>query len=660
MKHTVIIGAGPMGLYLAYKLHQAKVKHIVIYDPRTGEYVRPGHVNSAHFRKLDRALGKSSLSSSFGHIKDFERKLFKEISDLGIPAEKKEFVRFNEGAKKSIVVKNSDGDEEIIECDYVFDCTGSQRTLVNTMNHLITPAPFTLKPIKENVVIKQHLLAYVRMSEEDLDRIPAFGIMNQPDYFLTAEQHIKAVNRMRVLGWQDFGLPQLYGIYFGKGKVCLYMECPDNLPRSAYEDWVKIALDVSTNSTDITFSQLPPSRKYKSKPRLSSFIVNPGELEQAAFTSKKYPTLIPIGDAQTEPHYGLAQGITDGMDRVDAFMDHIEVLDGNIAYFDTDEYHEAIRKMMKSHKESIIDKYQRRDEYSYKMLQLAKTNYTEALTAAKGSSAETELTALVKEINARLAYQDALKLRVSLLIDGKEELSSSKHSTDVLVSKLIELAGLCIHAYENLPITFNADKIKSFTMFKHCAAHLKECGNRYVKAGNNLKAIDAYQEALKLYRYPGLELSLEQTTIQSNIVITYRKLNNHEAAIALGGMALSNTPKTTDFADIRKKLLYNVLKSFQTTIQAISADKVLEISLEKQKAILLLDTHPNLLELSSYTDFCSFFGKVVEPVSLSAAVPKPRHTSSNPATFLSGLTPDSLSEASDLNPVFIDSGCRIS
>lgn len=90
MKHTVIIGGGPIGLYLAYKLHKAKVKNIIIFDPRTGEYVRPGHVNLENFIKLERALGKTEFSTRFGHIKDFERALYKELLDLRIPAEKKQ------------------------------------------------------------------------------------------------------------------------------------------------------------------------------------------------------------------------------------------------------------------------------------------------------------------------------------------------------------------------------------------------------------------------------------------------------------------------------------------------------------------------------------------------------------------------------------------
>ena len=190
-------------------------------------------------------MKRTEFSTRFGHIKEFERTLFKEITALRIPAEKKRFVRFQEDdKKKGIIVNDAEGIEELIECDFVFDCTGSQRVLVNTINKLVTPAPFTIKPIHDNVTIRQNLLAYVQMTEADLNKVSSVYAMNRTAYFLTAEQQVNAVNRMRALGWKDFSLPQLYGAYFGKDKCCLYMECPDNLPTANYELWVKIALDV--------------------------------------------------------------------------------------------------------------------------------------------------------------------------------------------------------------------------------------------------------------------------------------------------------------------------------------------------------------------------------------------------------------------------------
>lgn len=640
-KPTVIIGAGPMGLYLAYKLKKAGITNIVIYDPRAGEYVRPGHINNSQFWKLEAVIGKKVPIKHRGHIKDFERALFKEITELKIPTEKKEFVRFGENArKKSIIIKSPDkvekktilnsagieeeiiertaGVEEEIECNFVFDCTGSRRTLVNTINALVSPPPFSIKPIRKNVAIKQHLIAYVHLAEKDLDRIPHTSETNHQSYF-TSEQHVAAVNQMRAFGWKDFSLPQLYGAYFGKDKSCLYMECPDKLEPSAYEAWVKTVIDVTTKTTDISFSQLPPFQKYAYKPRLGTYEVNPRELQQAAYESTKYPTIIPIGDSQTEPHPTLAQGIADGMRRVDEFIRKLEIFNGEIAYFDTSEYQQTIKELMKDHKESIIDRYDWRDMHSHKMLKLAKTNYTTALTLAQGLPEEEKLSKIVEEIDARLSYHDALELRATLLITGTDTLSTSKYKTEDLVSKLLVLATSLSHAYAYLPDTFASEKEHAFRMITQTAAYLKECGNRFIKAERNDKALEAYQHALKLYSHPGINASLEKVTIQSNIVITYRKLNKHDEAITHGCAALTLAPETTEFKEIRKKLLFNILKSLQTTVQTLDVDKVSEIDSTKQQAITLLDQHSNLLEASTESELNLFFGK--EPKTASSPAP---------------------------------------
>jgi len=56
MTATVIVGAGPIGLYLAYTLRRAGIAPIMIIDPRAGMYERPGHVNVDVFKRLNRDM----------------------------------------------------------------------------------------------------------------------------------------------------------------------------------------------------------------------------------------------------------------------------------------------------------------------------------------------------------------------------------------------------------------------------------------------------------------------------------------------------------------------------------------------------------------------------------------------------------------------------
>ncbi len=72
----VIIGAGPAGLYTAIKLRKAGVKDVVVYDPRAGDYTRPGHLNRNVFSRAQDGLGFNFWSGDkVGHIKDLERAL---------------------------------------------------------------------------------------------------------------------------------------------------------------------------------------------------------------------------------------------------------------------------------------------------------------------------------------------------------------------------------------------------------------------------------------------------------------------------------------------------------------------------------------------------------------------------------------------------------
>lgn len=618
MKYTAIIGAGPMGLYLAYKLYEQGLRNIVIYDLRAGEYVRPGHVNHAQFLKLETELQKDVLFNRVGHIKDFERALFQEMIDLAIPIKKKEFIRFGETqGKKSIIVKGPEGVEEEIECDYAFDCTGGRRTLISKINELVSPAPFTITPIKKHVEIKQHLIAYVYMSEDNFNRIPRISVASHIN-FLTQAQHISAINRMRSFGWQDLGLPQLYGVYFGKNKVCLYMECPDNLPPAAYEAWVKTTIDISTKSTDISFSQLPPSKKYKSKPRLTSYTVNPRELTEAGYESTKYPTIIPIGDSQIEPHPSLAHGIANGMERIDVLIYRIDIIDGQIDYFYPEEYQGAIKLIMDAHKNAIIQRYQLREAYSYDMLLQAKIHYTDALIQAPQKTA---LAVIVVEVNAAIAYQKALALKTSSAFEGNR--LSPIEKTEVIVQSLVDLAELSLYAYTNLPAHFAYKKAQALTMFRESAKLLNDCGIRYLKACDPVKALTTFQESLKIYQSPYASSPLRKATVDLNLVITFYALNKHAEVITQGCTALDLHPKTPEFAELRKKLLYCVLRTLKITAKTPA---------EKQTAIKLLEEHSELLAAAIDKKFYSFFGKKPEAPALPRKNVPP--VSTNPFSFL--------------------------
>ncbi len=142
----VVIGAGPAGLYAAIKLRKAGICNVVIYDPRAGIYTRPGHLNLSAFRQAEAGINKEFWAGTkTGHIKDLERALYAEAKSLGIKIENKRFVQLHQHtATPGVVVVDHEGKEEMVPADYVFDCTGSRREVINAVNRIVPDSPLKL------------------------------------------------------------------------------------------------------------------------------------------------------------------------------------------------------------------------------------------------------------------------------------------------------------------------------------------------------------------------------------------------------------------------------------------------------------------------------------------------------------------------------------
>lgn len=175
-----IIGAGPAGLYTALSLAKAgvDVKNIIIYDPRAGQYTRPGHLVGKVFRKTEQSLDIKFDNNIFyqgmrsqeeklnrqkvnehAHIKNFERTLYSAVLKVGISIEEKSFTGLQEDSKEpGIIVKNTEGISEFKPASYVFDCTGSRRFVVHAVNSLRSELPFKLQTITEIPIPKHFFL----------------------------------------------------------------------------------------------------------------------------------------------------------------------------------------------------------------------------------------------------------------------------------------------------------------------------------------------------------------------------------------------------------------------------------------------------------------------------------------------------------------------
>lgn len=540
MKQIAIIGAGPIGLYLAEQLKKAGLHAIAIYDPRAGVYTRPGHVNRDLLFWLAPELGRRISDKAAWHIKDIERLLFERIKQSNITVEQKKFVRFHEGAgNKGIVLQNLEGNEEVVECDFVFDCTGSQRSLIHEINRVVPTPPFTLQSISSDVRIKRHIIAYGAMSEQQLRQLNEKPLLSLELY--TTQEYLQGIEKLRRLGWREFGFPFVYGMNFDKGKVCIYSECPDGLTPEDYELWINTVIEAVTSRSDITFSQLPPSKKYASKPRLVTFNVEPMELLQAAYHSANFPTVIPMGDAQIDPNYTLAHGIKDGLSRVQKFIEHIITVNGCIVYFDGDEYREAIKLMMLEHKRSIIVSYAARAIQLDKALLIAESAYRTAADVATSQSEKEHYHEQLKEIAARIAYQKTNK-QFNVLVDSTGAISFSKKPLDDLTIELMDLSDLLTTARSELPPSFITE---DRTILKEQAA------------------LTFYQHSTDLNKY-----QTQKQTLLSNLIICYCRLTDYKTAIGLGLNALNDASSSNDdLIILYKKNTFNVGNVLKTLMR---------------------------------------------------------------------------------------------
>jgi tetratricopeptide (TPR) repeat protein len=541
MSKVVIIGAGPIGLYLAYKL---KIKGITatIYDPRAGVYLRPGHVNTENMEKVLNEINEDIPITKQIHIKDIERVLYDKIQTLYVPIEKKSFIRLStEG--KGIIVANDERIEEFIECDFAFDCTGSKRSVVHAVNNMISPAPFTIKPIVSKVNVKNNVLAYVNMTSNQQRLIDLFK--NKANAFTPELEeplaYARRIEQLRALGWKELGYPKYYSVDFGKDKVCIYMEAPDNLPIELQGTWVQTLLRSMCGVDSISFQQLPSS----TKPRFMQFQVYPQEVLEVAHEDKNSPTVIPLGDAQMEPHHRLALGLKSGMRRVDSLIDYIEVSQNNITGFDAQKYFELIEQSLDEHRQLITMLFTDRAEYHENWLIQAKKHYSEAIQKAKKQQqSTTHFEKTLIEINARINYKEAQQL-LAELGSADEIVRRAKTAPEHIKFQLSSIYNLLKKTQTNLPESFTEEHVKLEQTLVHLANIWNELGNYYFKKLLFRSAKSMYEKGLAIYEEIEHQEAhpLQELTLYSNLIASKRKLNEDVDIIELEKRALSKYPK---------------------------------------------------------------------------------------------------------------------
>jgi len=281
------------------------------------------------------------------------------------------------------------------------------------------------------------------------------------------------------LGWKEFKFPRIYGVEFGKDKVCVYLHAPDGLAKEKHDEWVQTALECYTQP--ISYKKLD----HPTKPRFMAFPSKAEALNQVSYKGGNLPTVIALGDTQIDFDYVLAHGIKDGIERINLLFEHMVIDKGQILYFDSDEYLHSIKPQLIRHKDDITEAAERVKQSFFNALGPAELKFRRVLQLSQSASERKFLEDILKEIEGRQSYVKAVKGFASCHTSSKQ---LNQAVSDKFVAKMDNIKSELSKAQTNLPVSFEAEHKEIEELLISLAASWKEVGNSFIKSKDNQQA----------------------------------------------------------------------------------------------------------------------------------------------------------------------------
>ncbi|HRD69489.1 MAG TPA: hypothetical protein PK657_05040 [Legionella sp.] len=560
MTATVIVGAGPIGLYLAYTLRRAGIAPIMIIDPRAGMYERPGHVNVDVFKRLNRDFREIKWSKLHGHIYDFENILYEYLRQSeGVVFKRKKFIGFRQDDKyPGVIVANETGLEKFIKCKLVFDCTGVKRLLIHNINNLVTPPPFDIKPIVPNITIKKHLLFYGTMNKSDFDKLNSLPDFSPKDPVHTLKYFVK----LRALGWKEFSYPYCYGARFENDNTVLYLECPEDLTKDNYLKWMHAVFRTITySSKKINFQQ---SDQISNNLSLHVFTSIPQKLDTYTYQRPGLPRVIAMGDAHIEPYHRLAHGIKNGMERVSMFIKSVHVVSGKIVNIDFNKYESAIRTNVTKHSNEIKLFYKMESERFVRGLKEIQTYYKECLKIKPDFSLDPRLQT---EIDTRVRIQNINKLYKATLRWHKNNLIFLTQRYSIRYKNLIEIKNECEKPLENGATLLEQNTFHVMDKLKDTGLGLIALANRYLVQKKYGKALIIYLNGTDIF-HKFFPASYHEILVQAHakIIFCHAKLDQKESLLKFGEFIFALYNDKPDLLNYKKIALTHLIETIKIMV----------------------------------------------------------------------------------------------
>lgn len=329
LEKIVIIGAGPVALSFAIGLHKLGVKNIICVDHRAGKYNRSFNFHPAVFSEFSKFVGSEITPSHHLHIKDAERELFKEAITLGIKFIRKKFHTFSKKSNDTIVLLDPETKEEMeLDCDALFDCTGTKRAVISEYIKLNPEQPgFKITPI-EGAPFKYFFLArgkFADETEKETCKIAAFiaGESNPED-----PSHHLYLSRLREFGWDNYSFPNLTFHGFDKDKIVVTVPACNDLKEEDRLKYLSLVIQKHSAVDSTSFKLLETKNKDKANtgfPKSEHAMTTPAFVKQ-----DKYPLIGHFGDASINLPFMSARGTRRALKMMKDFFHCIKVENGAI------------------------------------------------------------------------------------------------------------------------------------------------------------------------------------------------------------------------------------------------------------------------------------------------------------------------------------------